>query len=354
MLTIGDRANAVDDFRIISSWDLDGAIGNASTQAMADGAATLPFPFVNSTSEQFIETMPSVGPDHEAIGRMAAEHFWDRGYRTMVYFAPRLDGHPFADRLAGFRIGLADRGITPVVVLGSHGGVDDPAHPLAQALTDLPRPVAVFAPADHMAIATHDICEAMGLAIPEDVAILGVDDDDICQSVHPPISSIRWPAEKVGWEAAKILDKMIRGKHYSTLRRGSGQAKTILFLPEGVVMRQSTDILAVEDSDVAEAIVFIRENVRKPVTVDDVMEQIPLSRRQLEWRFQKEMGRTIHQEIRRVRLGEVKSLLRDTDMTMMQIANALGFGDYVLMSHTFKKANHISPGAYRKQFRRTI
>ena len=182
--------------------------------------------------------------------------------------------------------------------------------------------------------------------MPEEVAVVGADDDaELCELSDPPLSSVTFNPERVGYEAAGLLDRLMA-------RRG-GAGKPFLVPPLGVSTRQSSDILAIDDADVAKAIHYIRRHAFEGITVEDVLAEVPLSRRALEHRFRRRLGRTPKQEIRRLRLERAKSLLASTELPLARISDRLGFHQPAYLSAVFRKETGLTPAAYRKRLRET-
>ena len=213
---------------------------------------------------------------------------------------------------------------------------------LAEWLMQLPKPIAVFATNDDRARHVLEACHIAGLDVPSDVAVLGSDNDEmICTLTSPPLSSISYNFENSGYEAAELLDKLMRAKNHPK--------KVIITQALGVITRQSTDILASEDGDVSKALQFIQTHFRKNISVTDVVEATTLSRRSLELRFKEITRHSIAEEIRRQRMAHAAKLLVGTNLTVFQIASAAGFQDTKRLNEAFVKHHKISPGRYRKQ-----
>jgi len=176
------------------------------------------------------------------------------------------------------------------------------------------------------------------------MALLGVDDEvEICRLSNPPLSSIDHGSRRVGYEAARLLDRW--------MATGKRPAGSVVVTPTGVVLRRSTDLLAVDDSEVAAAIRYIRNHPTGALKVSDVLRRLAVSRRSLEIRFHRVLGRTIHEEITRVRMDRARQLLIGTDWSMPHIADACGYAFASQFSNAFKREMGISPVAFRNQFR---
>lgn len=295
---------------------------------------------------------PRISPDDIAIGEMGAKYLIDIGLRQFGVYG--LPGALFSDlRQKSFIQTLGKQGLTADIMGLVHyelprkislpPGIDTS---LAGWLLHLPKPVGIFAAHDDSASFILDTCRHLGIKVPEEICVLGVDNDElISKFTHPPLSSIALPTQKIGFEAAMLLDRMMAGE--------KPPQNPICLPPVGVVSRQSTDLLAVQDDDVLLAMRFIRKQVQKGVTVRDILREVPVNRRYLERKFRQLVGRTPLQEIRRVRLEKAKELLSGTDLSMPAIARNSGFPNPEHLSNVFHKEVGLTPTAYRKKNRLT-
>ena len=293
--------------------------------------------------------LPRIQSDQAAIGRLAAEHLMERGFRRFAYCG--FTGHAWSTkRRAGFEDAL---GAASEVVAAHESPWGGPsAHPWEQEqkrigdwLRTLPRPVGVFACNDLRGQHVLDACQRVGLAVPEEVAVVGVDDDPlVCELCNPPLSSVVPNPERIGYEAADLLARLIAGEKPATAE--------ILVAPLGVTARQSTDVLAIDDPHVAAAVRYIREHACAGASVGDVLARVPLSRTILERRFRKYLGRSPQAEIRFVQLKRVKQLLAETDLRLERIAELAGFEHPEYLSVVFKRETGQTPGRYRRQVQR--
>jgi LacI family transcriptional regulator len=284
--------------------------------------------------------LPMILNDNLAVGRMAAQHLADRGFRHLAYYGVR--GERWSElRLDGVRAVAAASKAT-LAVHPSGGKWESSQERLKRWILSLPRPLGLVAANDMHGLRALDACRRAGRAVPEEVAVVGADDDaELCELSDPPLSSVTFNPEHVGYEAAGLLDRL--------MARRAGAGKPRLVPPLGVSTRQSTDILAIDDADLAKAIHYIRRNAFEGITVEDVLEELPLSRRALEHRFRRRLGRTPKAEIQRLRLERAKSLLASTDLPLARISDRLGFHQPAYLSAVFKKATGLTPAAYRKR-----
>jgi LacI family transcriptional regulator len=200
--------------------------------------------------------------------------------------------------------------------------------------------VGLLASNDNRAREVLDACRAAGIFVPEEIAVLGVNDDElICELANPPLSSVIHNARKIGYEAAAMLDRLMAGKKITG---------DIVIDPLGVHARKSTDLLAIEDAEVAKAVRYIREHACEGIRVDNVLEDMAMSRRSFEKRFRLAMGRPPHVEIRRVQLERVRQLLVESDFKLQKIADETGFSSAQYLAGLFHRTMGKTPGAWRQ------
>jgi LacI family transcriptional regulator len=288
---------------------------------------------------------PIIITDSAAIGQMAAEHFLERGFVHFGYCGydefvwSKLRAQHFSERLkaAGFETSLYRQ---PRRV--AQRAWKSEQHLIADWLMSLPKPAALMCCNDDRALQAIEACKLAELHVPDEIAVLGVDNDVlICDLADPPISSVALNTEVAGHEAAKLLDHLMAG--------GSMEGQTVPVRPTHIVTRMSTDILAVTDPAVASALRFIRLNAHRMIQVNDVVEATNVSRRVLEKRFKTILRRSVHQEIRRVRVGHIVALLVDTHMRIREIAAKAGFDGVEHISRYFRHETGVSLREYRKR-----
>jgi LacI family transcriptional regulator len=292
--------------------------------------------------------IPRVGVDNVSVGRLAAEHLLERGLRHFAFFGHARHAYS-VDREAGFREALQKAGHEVACAYERGSASFDPMGHLGRLALDrqvtrwlasLPKPAGIFACSDPWGIQLAEVCLQSGLHVPEEVAIIGaLNDDLLCEMARPPLSSVVAPTERVGYEAAALLDALLAGKKPSKA--------PLLFPPLGIVARQSSDILAIEDPVVAAAVRFIREHAHQPIQIRHVLAVVPLSRRSLERRFQAVLKRTLWEEIRRVHLERAKELLNNTGLPIAVVAEHAGFLSGKQLSVVFREETGTTPRAYR-------
>jgi len=332
----------------LDNWRGDGIISRSTTPELARKLKRLGVPTVDLNDIHGKLGLPHVWTDHQAVGRLAARHLADRGFRHFAYCG--FSGHHWsALRRDGFAAELARMG-------HACGVFESPwetskANPwerqqdaLGAWLAGLPKPVGVMCANDLRGQQTLDACRRQELFVPEAVAVIGVDNDEVlCELCDPPLSSVAPNAERVGYEAAALLDRLMRGE--------SAGAAELQIPPLGIETRQSTDVLAIDDPLVATAVKCIRQRACEGLTVEDVLREAPLSRSVLEKRFRRYLQQTPQQAIRAVQIKRVKQLLAETDLKLDSIARLAGFKHVEYMSVVFKRETKQSPGQYRREVR---
>jgi LacI family transcriptional regulator len=306
-------------------------------------------PFVDVANWIAGRGLPRVAVDDEAVGRMAADHLMDLGLERFAFVGraqflfSELRQKGFENRLGQFgfesyRYAL-DSESAPITKPWTTSGVNTE---LSNWVQVLPKPIGVFADNDERALMVSEACFASNIDVPGQVAILGVDNDPYLGSLgYPPLSSIATPARRVGYEAAALLEKIING--------GKPPSQPIVLPPIRVVSRRSTDMLAIADPYVADAVRLIRERACDGLTIPELVAQTPVGRRTLEKLFQTYLGRSPLEEIRRVRLSHAQQLLATTDMPIDSVAQRSGFGSASWLATTFSQVLGSSPREYRKQ-----
>jgi LacI family transcriptional regulator len=354
-----DRTLGRDVPRWLSGQECDGIIARIDTPALRETIRRLALPTVDLRGRYHIPGFPQVGKNDQAIARLAAEHLHERGFRHFAfcgfrglgYSARRRDGFVAWARVAGYQplvyegapASPAGDGNTPELT----GLLYEPE--LEAWLAGLPRPVALLACNDLRGQQVVAACRARGICVPEEVAVVGADNDSLlCDLADPPLTSVEPGTERIGYEAAALLDGMMRGL--------PPPSPVVLFDPLGVVTRQSTDILAVEDSYVAAALRIIRERACAGLNVDDLLahlarQSLVVSRSTLERRFARALGRSPKDEILRVRLARVEQLLLDTDHPLATIARLVGVEHPEHLSALFKARTGETPGTFRRRRR---
>ena len=324
----------------LKTWEGDGIIARLETPQIARAVVATRLPAVNVSGYPSPPGVPRVDTDNRLLCRLVADHFRERGYRHFAYVGdPRHEWSGWREK--HFLEGLGNRAECHVWQLQDGGARG--AGQLEKWLTALPQPTALFACNDACGKIVLEACEAMGIAVPGQIAVLGVDDDEIlCMCCRPQLSSVAPDTEGIGYLAAQTL--------HQQLRQGETTVPERLLRPLAIRSRQSTDATAVSDWHVGQALRFIHANATHDLRVDHVVAQAQTSRRFLEERFRAVVGRPIHAEILRIRLETAQRLLTTTDLPLKTIAQRSGFRRADYLSAIFRKLLGMPPSAYREQF----
>jgi LacI family transcriptional regulator len=345
-LDLLERLRPGDIRRWLDRWPCDGVIARVETQAIAAVLAERSLPVVNVAGTTTTAAWPRVDTDNEAVCSLAVGHLIERGYRHFGfcgmphfewsgwrrdYFTAELARHGFDCQC------LELPSLTPDKRL-----VERDRRALCQWIGRLAKPLGIMAANDYCGRLVLEACADAGVAVPDAVGVIGVDNDDlVCQLCSPPLTSIEANCERIGYMAAETLGSVLRG--------GKAEAGEILIKPTTLVSRRSTDATAVREPIVAEALRFIRAYGCKDLGALDVARHVNVSRRFLEQQFRKIVGRTIHTEIQRVRLETAQRLLGETDWKLQTIAERSGFKQAAHMSAVFHDKLRLRPGQYRRR-----
>lgn len=325
----------------LGRWEGDGIIARIETPRIAEAVVRAAVPTVDVSAARLVPQLPWVETDDERIARLAAEHLLERGFKFFGFCGDaRFKWSEWREQHFAARVGQAGHAVRVHHAGSASGDVAAQARELRAWIESLPKPVGIMAAYDIRGQQVLDACRSAGLAVPGDVAIIGVDNDTLlCELASPPLSSVIPNAHRTGYEAASLLERLMQGKRVP--------ATAHLIAPLGVAARQSTDVLAVDDRDVARAVQFIREHACGGINVSDVLRAVPLSRRVLEQRFQRLLGRTPREEILHVRLNRVKQLLIETDLPLYLVAERTGFEHVEYLSVVFKRETGRTTSAFR-------
>ncbi|HEY3391372.1 MAG TPA: XylR family transcriptional regulator [Lacipirellulaceae bacterium] len=341
-----------EQFHVPQGWDGDGIIARITRQSLAKEISDSGLPAINLSWYPFHgERIARCTVDPEATGRMAAEYFLSAGFKQFGYCGP-LQQLGYSDPLAeSFRTELnKQKHSCPMYPTpgGDQRSIAWNAHlaSLVDWLKELPRPVAVLAWSAARGRQVTEACHYAGIRVPDDVAVLGGDHDELMSHISsPPLSTIDQPAEQIGYEAARLLEDMMRGK--------KPRKRPLLFPPTRIIVRHSTDTLSIDDEMVRDALRLIRDRSHNGIRVSDVVRELAVARRALEQRFVRLIGRTPAAEIRRVRIEDAKRLLVESDRSIASISRATGFGHQDLFSRVFRRAVGLTPSQFRRQHQHT-
>ncbi len=330
----------------LKSWKGDGILARVGDHRMARAVTAVGVPVVEMRRMLTLPGIPAIGPDHQAVARLAAGHLLERGFRNFGFCGlPRGVDPPLDDRADAVVEHLKGLGFSCRLFPAARGiPWEQEQKRLVRWIRELPKPAGVMTCQDNRGLQVLRACLQAGVAVPDEVAVVGAGNDDcLCNLSHPPLSSIDLAAETIGYEAAVLLERL--------MDRRPPPAGGILVPPRGVVTRFSSDVLATEDQAVSRTVGFIRSRARDDIQVSDVLAHVQLSRSGLEPRLKRVLGRTIHQEIHHVRIERVKTLLSRSDLPTKQIAAQTGFHSVQYLTRVFRKATGQTPANYRKRMR---
>ncbi len=332
-------------------WTGDGIIARIGSRMQLDQIRDRSVPTVNvDTIFEGLDGIYDVITDDAERAEIALAHLRDRGFEQFAFFAPpsrqyspkRGRAFTTAVRQAGFDC----REYKPGYRVGRKIGWEEQQRRVNRWLLSLPRPVAVFTVDAHRGRQLAEICYLSGIRVPDEVAILAGDTDELmCDVCTPPLSSVAVAGRRIGYEAATLLAGMMQGE--------TPPHEPYMVPPQGIVSRQSTDILAIDDDMVVRALRFIQAHAFHDIAVKDILREVPVSRRSLEIQFQHYLGRSPAEEIRRVRLEKGQELLARSEMSIGEIALACGFANATRFGVAFRKRFGLTPLAYRKQLVRS-
>lgn len=324
----------------LSSWDGDGIIARVDNVQIAEALIATGIPGVNVSGNQLMPDWPTITTNNLRVAEMAFEHFRVRGFEHFAYCG--LDQFPWSvERGQHFEDIVTSHGFSMNHYRQNGKTGDKEIDAVGEWLSTLPKPVAVLTCYDSRGQNVLDAAHRVGINVPEDVIVLGVDNDELlCSLSPPPLSSIHPNQQYSGRLAAAFLEKLMNGEEVEN--------KTHLTEPNGVVSRLSTDILAVHDECVAQGMKFIRENAHLGISVNDIVNELKVSRRTFEMRMKKAIGRSPHSEITRLQVNRAKELLMHTNLPISIVAERSGFTNMEYFSNVFRKAAKISPSKFRK------
>jgi len=295
-------------------------------------------------NSSYPKNLPVIKTDSSSIAKLASEHLIEKGLKNFAFCGFNnydwSEGRKYFFNRFNSEAGFKTYNFLQPKRFKNQNWENEQRHVL-RWIEDLPKPVGIFACNDDRGQNILEVCKLIGLKVPEDVAVIGVDNDPmICEIGDPPLTSIALNVESAGYEAAKLLDGLIEKKKISK--------RQILVSPSHIVQRQSSNILAVDNAEVALAIRYIRNNAKNKILVKDVVKTTGISRRALERRFRKTIHRSIYDEIRQVRVEWISKLLIESDLSISQITSLFNFTDVEHISRYFKKEKGIGLREFRK------
>jgi LacI family transcriptional regulator len=313
-------------------------------------ASLSPVSLVSVALDLSSDGIASVCPDEALVGGLALDHLLATGLRQVSTFC--LDGSQFGvARARAFIDGARKAGAKVAVGWGSDeappGWKGDNPEAIVAWLSGLPKPCGIFTCADHWARVVARYVRLAGLRVPEDVALVGVDNDVVeCELLAPPLSSVMIAWQELGRSAAKLVESSLSGE--------SIEGQRLLSAPVAVIARRSSEALAIDDALVAEAVRWIREHADQRLSVPMVAHAVGGGRQRLERRFRRVLDRTVQEEIRRARVEAAKRLLRSTRADLTEIARRSGFTNAALLNAAFKREVGVPPGVYRRRVHQAL
>jgi LacI family transcriptional regulator len=335
-------------FRVPQGWQGHGIIARINHEALANDITAIGLPTINLSWYPFCGThIARCTVDPWASGQMGAEYFLSLGFQQFAYCGPlqqlgyrdeMCDAYCETLRRNGFACNTypTPGGDQRTIAWGTH------LASLVKWLEGLPHPVAMLCWSAARGRQVTEACHYAGIRVPDQVSVLGGDYDELMSHISsPPLSTIDQPAEQIGYEAARLLEGMMRGK--------KPRKRPLLFPPTRIVVRHSTDTLSIDDEIVRDALHLIRDRATAGIRVSEVVRELAVARRALEQRFARLMGRTPAAEIRRVRIEAAKRMLVETDRSIAHISRATGFSHQDLFSRVFRRSVGVTPSQFRRQ-----
>jgi LacI family transcriptional regulator len=344
--------NALKDQRLpdLRSWEGDGIIGNFDDPGIARRVTRARLPVVGFGGGYgwYVtgSAIPYLYTNNKAIATLSADHLLDRGFKHFAYcgYAKSPINGWSQERQDAFEGYLRRRATSCAIfdrIPQSNHNWATLQRSMGEWLRKLPKPLGVMAANDNRGRQVLETCRAYDIAVPDEVAVVGVDNDELlCRLSSPPLSSVEQGAKGLGYAAAALLDQMIQGR--------SSRKRQYVFDPTTVVTRQSTDILAIDDPKVAQAMAFIREHSSEGIKVPQVVNAVAISRSGLESRFSSALGYSIHTAIGHTKLERVRRLVSETELPLKQIAAEGGFKSVQHMTTLFVRTFGQTPGRYRR------
>jgi LacI family transcriptional regulator len=334
----------------LSTWNGQGIIARVQNRQIADAVIAAGIPAVDVLGVVQDTGLPLVHTDDARISALAAEHLLERGFRHLAFF--NRPGERWSERRRDAFVGYVEGRAHSCVVFDAPRHLhhtkrwEEYADDLARWIADLPKPAGLMLCSDQIGPIALEACRRAGASVPDEVAVIGVDNDEpLCEVAAPGLSSVRPDHERVGYEAAALLDRMIKGQPAPVM--------PIYVPPRGVVIRRSSDVTALEDREAAAAIRVIRERAcdAAGLTIDDVAAEVAVSRSVLQRRFKRAVGRTLHEEMLRVRLARARELLAETDLPIATVAEKSGFHHQEYLGVVFRQRVGTTPAKFRREHR---
>jgi LacI family transcriptional regulator, galactose operon repressor len=335
----------------LETWNGDGILARISNQQMADAILKTKLPVIDLRGSISDLGLPPFGADNEIIAEVAYEHLAERGFHHFGICGEPPGIHRYDDeRCALFHKMVIDSGKSCYNFEYKKNGRktvnwEEEQKQITEWVKQLPKPVAIMTPHDDRGQQVLEACQQAGIYVPDEVAVLSVDNDEyLCNLSFPPLSSIDVNPERIGYEAAETLDRMMSEK--------TKNFEATIIPPRGVVTRQSTDVMAMKDQDIVKAVRYIRDHACSDITVDDVLDQLSISRSMFNRRFKKILGRSPKSEMIRVQIERARELLIDSDLPVQKIAESCGFQEPKYFIQVFHRRVGMTPLTFRRSSKR--
>jgi len=329
-------------------WKGDGIIARVENEMIAEVLLESKVPVVDVSSANLVPAMNAVVANEQSMCQLAFQHLLERGFRNFAFCG--TPAYAWSNSREKTFALLAEEAGWPCHLFRPLATSKEPTNwevgqnMIVRWLQDLPKPIGLLASHDFRGQQVLDACRRAEVSVPEQVAVVSIGNDELlCNLTSPPMTSVNFNAYRTGYKAASMLDRLMDGMPV--------EPHVAVVEPIEVCTRQSTDIVAIEDPDIAAALQLIRRDACDGIKVTEIVSRIPMSRRAFEALFKKTVGRTAHEEILRVRLAHAKKLLSESRLSLTQVAHRTGFTHTSYMSEVFRKKVGLSPSKYREDFR---
>lgn len=338
----------------LTKWRGDGIISRIACEAIRDFAQKTGIPVVDLNERTTELELPYVFIHQAAVGLLAAEHLLERGFRHFAYIDQR--GLLWSDgRCESFRRTVLELGHSFSEFAGSpfkdfqrdtdfvyrNSAWESETEKIVRWLQDLPKPVGIMACNSFRGLQLLEICRRAGIAVPEEAAVVAGDNEEtVCEIASPTMTAIQLDGEAVGFQASKLLDRAMQGEVIDE--------ESLLIPPKGIIVRNSTMITAINDGTLGKALEYIRENARFNISPEDVAEKVGVSLRKLQLTFKRSLNSTLHERVVSFKLETVAMLLRESDLSLEEVAYRSGYNYIQQMSDAFLERFGVRPGTYRK------
>ncbi|WP_437185666.1 XylR family transcriptional regulator [Planctomicrobium sp. SH668] len=334
----------------LATWDGHGILARVSTPEIADSIRASGIPTIDLSGSEYSTDHPSVITSNRGMVKLGFDHLWNQGYRNFAFCALPRGMFNWSDYRVQIMAEFAQAAncsfsyYQPNVPIDGQLKWDRDEEQIAEWLLSLPKPVGLLATNDERALHVLEAARRLSLKVPEAVGIMGIDNDELlCNLANPTLSSVNCGVERVGYRAAVEMERILSG-HPPIV------GKTEI-PPMGVVERQSTNLLMFDDEEMQKLVRELRANACDGLRVDQLLKQSSLSESTLQRRFRSLVGRSMKEEITRIRMDRARQLLAHTDLPISEIASRCGFNEPKQLSTVFHKKTGVTPQAYRKENR---